>query len=387
MSYEQSMDLDNFEPVARIVVIGVGGGGNNAVNRMIDENIPNVEFYVMNTDKQALATSKAPNRIALGEELTNGLGAGGDPEIGRKAAELSVEAIRSVVKGAKLVFIAAGMGGGTGTGAAPVVASIAREEGALTIAIVTRPFTFEGQRRIKNSVQGLSDLKGAVDSIIIVSNDKLLSAAGKAPISEAFSSSDAVLAQSVKTVTDLILMPAIINLDFADVSSTLKDSGIALIGFGSGSGSNKAEEAAENAINSPLLEASISGARKIIVFVTCGPNVSLFDAQECVNKIGATAGNNVDVMFGVALNSQLDDTLLVSVIASHFAEEYDFTSVPKFTLPSKGEVGASVDETRSKMVSSIEAQDSANEQSEEGIEVKIVPNYLKEMMNGKDSGN
>ncbi len=386
MSYEQSMDLDNFEPVARIVVIGVGGGGNNAVNRMIDENIPNVEFYVMNTDKQALATSKAPNRIALGEELTNGLGAGGEPEVGRKAAELSIEAIRSVVKGAKLVFIAAGMGGGTGTGACPVVAAVAKEEGALTIAIVTRPFTFEGPRRIKNSVQGLSDLKAAVDSIIIVSNDKLLSAAGKAPISEAFSSSDAVLAQSVKTVTDLILMPAIINLDFADVSSTLKNSGIALIGFGSGSGPNKAEEAAENAINSPLLEASISGARKIIVFVTCGPNVSLFDAQECVNKIGATAGNNVDVMFGIALNSQLDDTLLVSVIASQFAEEYDLTAVPKYTMPKRGEVGSSVDDTRSKMVNSIEEQDSQNEQNEEGIEVKIIPNYLKEMMNGKDPG-
>ena len=387
MSYEQSMDLDNFEPVARIVVIGVGGGGNNAVNRMIDENIPNVEFYVMNTDKQALATSKAPNRIALGEELTNGLGAGGDPEIGRKAAELSVEDIRSVVKGAKLVFIAAGMGGGTGTGAAPVVASIAREEGALTVAIVTRPFTFEGQRRIKNSVQGLGDLKSAVDSIIIVSNDKLLSAAGKAPISEAFSSSDAVLAQSVKTVTDLILMPAIINLDFADVCSTLKDSGIALIGFGSGSGPNKAEDAAENAINSPLLEASISGARKIIVFVTCGPSVSLFDAQECVTKIQSTAGSSVDVMFGVAINDQLDDTILVSVIASHFAEEYDFTSVPKYVPPRKDQVGIGVDETRSKNIQIIEASEDQNAQNEEGIENKIAPNFLKDLMEGKGSNN
>ena len=187
------MDLDNFEPVARIVVIGVGGAGNNAVNRMIDENINNVEFYVLNTDKQALATSKAPNRIVLGEEVTMGLGAGGDPAVGKAAAEKSQAAIREIVHGANMVFIAAGMGGGTGTGAAPIVAQIARDEGALTIAIVTRPFTFEGKRRIANSVGGLTELKDAVDSIIIVSNDKLLMASGNAPISQAFSESDKVL--------------------------------------------------------------------------------------------------------------------------------------------------------------------------------------------------
>ena len=373
----EQMDLDNFEPVARIVVLGVGGAGNNAVNRMIDDNISNVEFYVLNTDKQALATSKAPNRVVLGEEVTSGLGAGGNPSVGKEAANQSKETIRAIVKGADLVFIAAGMGGGTGTGAAPVVASVAKEEGALTVAIVTRPFTFEGKTRIANSVTGLNDLKDAVDAIIIVSNDKLLSAAGKAPIGEAFAESDRILAQSVRTVTDLILLPAVINLDFADVRSTLKGAGITLIGFGTGSGPNKAEEAAENAINSPLLEASISGARKVIVSVTCGANVSLFDSQECVNRITESAGANVDVMFGVSINPQLDDTILVSVIASDFSEEYDFTSVPKFTPLRREEVGKGVDSTRQKQIASLVEKGDIKEEEEEDIQKKILPNFLK----------
>lgn len=373
----EQMDLDNFEPVARIVVIGVGGAGNNAVNRMIDDNISNVEFYVLNTDKQALATSKAPNRVVLGEEVTSGLGAGGNPSVGKEAANQSKETIRAIVKGADLVFIAAGMGGGTGTGAAPVVASVAKEEGALTVAIVTRPFTFEGKTRIANSVTGLNDLKDAVDAIIIVSNDKLLSAAGKAPIGEAFAESDRILAQSVRTVTDLILLPAVINLDFADVRSTLKGAGITLIGFGTGNGPNKAEEAAENAINSPLLEASISGARKVIVSVTCGANVSLFDSQECVNRITESAGANVDVMFGVSINPQLDDTILVSVIASDFSEEYDFTSVPKFTPLRREEVGKGVDSTRQKQIASLVEKGDIKEEEEEDIQKKILPNFLK----------
>ena len=374
------MDLDNFEPVARIVVIGVGGAGNNAVNRMIDENINNVEFYVLNTDKQALATSKAPNRIVLGEEVTMGLGAGGDPAVGKAAAEKSQAAIREIVHGANMVFIAAGMGGGTGTGAAPIVAQIARDEGALTIAIVTRPFTFEGKRRIANSVGGLTELKDAVDSIIIVSNDKLLMASGNAPISQAFSESDKVLAQSVKTVTDLILLPAVINLDFADVKSTLKGSGIALIGFGMGSGENKAEEAAENAINSPLLEASISGARRAICAVTCGANVSLYEAQECVNRIIEQAGSAIDIKFGVSINDQLADTILVSVIASDFTEEYDFTSIPPFHAPKKEAVGRSVLETQQETVRHIE-NDEAEKQEESSVADSILPDFLKGSFN------
>ena len=372
----ERMDLDNFEPVARIVVIGVGGAGNNAVNRMIDENISNVEFYVFNTDKQALATSKAPNRIVLGETVTQGLGAGGEPAIGKAAAEASADEIRRIVHGANMVFIAAGMGGGTGTGAAPVVAQIARDEGALTIAIVTRPFTFEGKQRIANSVGGLTELKDAVDSIIIVSNDKLLMASGNAPISQAFSESDKVLAQSVKTVTDLILLPAVINLDFADVKSTLKGSGIALIGFGIGSGSNKAEEAAENAINSPLLEASISGARRAICAVTCGANVSLYEAQECVNRIIEQAGSTIDIKFGVSINDQLADTILVSVIASDFTEEYDFTSIPTYQIPKKEYVGSSVAQTKEKTIEAIE-RDEAEKPEEASVAESILPDFLK----------
>ena len=326
-----TMDLDNFEPVAKIVVIGVGGAGSNAVNRMIDEHIDSVDFYVLNTDKQALATSKAPNRVVIGEEITKGLGAGGDPDIGKKAALSSKDKIREIVNGANMVFIAAGMGGGTGTGAAPIVAQIAKECKALTIGIVTRPFTFEGKKRIANSVAGLSELKEAVDSIIIVSNDKLLMASGNKPISQAFEESDRVLAQSVKTVTDLILLPAVINLDFADVETTLRGSGIALIGFGLGTGPKKAAEAAESAISSPLLEASISGARRAICAVTCGLNVSLYEAEECVNRIIEQAGNAIDIKFGVSINENLDDMILVSVIASDFTEEFDFTSTPTYS--------------------------------------------------------
>lgn len=370
-------DLDNYEAVARIVVIGVGGAGNNAVNRMIDEDISSVEFYVANTDRQALSTSKARNRLVLGEELTGGLGAGGEPSVGKAAAEASIEDIRNIVRGANMVFIAAGMGGGTGTGAAPVVARVAKEEGALTVAIVTRPFTFEGKKRIANSVEGLNELKEAVDSIIIVSNDKLLMVSGTQPISEAFSESDRVLAQSVKTVTDLILMPAVINLDFADVRNTLKDSGIALIGFGMGSGQNKSAEAAQNAINSPLLEASINGARRAICAVTCGTQVSLYEAQETVDRIIEAAGNTIDIKFGVSINPQLTDQILVSVIASDFTEDFDFTVVPTYERPSvlsrqqpaASQANEPAEESKQENVSNEDEGESAED---------FLPSFLKE---------
>ena len=361
--------LDNYEAFARIIVIGVGGAGNNAVNRMIDENISSVEFYVANTDQQALSRSKATNRIVLGQQTTGGLGAGGNPEVGRKAAEESIEEIRKIVEGANLVFIAAGMGGGTGTGAAPVIAQAAKEAGALTVAIVTRPFTFEGKKRIANSVEGLNNLKDAVDAIIIVSNDKLLMVSGTAPISEAFAESDGVLAQSVKTVTDLILCPAFINLDFADVRNTLKDSGISLIGFGMGSGPNRSQEAANNAINSPLLEASINGAQRAICAVTCGREVSLYEAQETVNRIIEAAGNSVDIKFGVSINEQLSDQILVSVIASDFTEEFDFTHVPTYDRPIQPAEQA---KTSSLETSEKPAEDEAEEKD------SFLPNFLKD---------
>ncbi len=332
MSKDKNL-LDNYDPTARIVVIGVGGAGNNAVNRMLEENISHVEFYVANTDKQVLQTSASKNRLVLGEKTTGGLGAGGSPDVGKLAAEESKEEIAEIVRGANMVFIAAGMGGGTGTGAAPVIAAIAREAKALTVAIVTRPFTFEGKGRIANSVRGLNELKDAVDAIIIVSNDKLLLSSGNQPIGQAFKMADDVLAQSVKTVTDLILMPSVINLDFSDVRNVLKNSGISLIGFGMGQGANKAFDAAQSAISSPLLESSLNGARKAIVAVTCGPLVSLYEAQETVERIREIAGTNLDIKFGVNINDQLTDQILVSVIAADFPEEYDYTNVPQYKKP------------------------------------------------------
>ncbi len=343
MAIGDNYDLDNFEPTAKIVVIGVGGGGSNAVNRMIDEDIANVTFYVVNTDKQALSSSKSPNRRVLGENTTNGLGAGGEPEVGEKAAEESIDLIKEMVNGADLVFIAAGEGGGTGTGASPVIARIAKDAGALVVAIVTRPFAFEGKKRIDHSIDGLNKLRDNVDAIIVVSNDQLLRMDGTMPIGDAFSESDKILAQSVKTIVNLIMMPAVINLDFADVRNTLQNSGVGLIGYGYGKGANRAKDAAYSAINSPLLEASIKGARKAIVAVTCGPQVTLVEVQDTIRNLIEAAGGDIDVKFGFSINDQLEDDIIVSIIASHFEQEADFTkeyvfgNEPKPLGPLEGE--------------------------------------------------
>lgn len=373
-------DLDGFEPVVRIVVIGVGGAGNNAVNRMIDDNIENVEFYVLNTDKQALATSKAQNRIVIGEEVTQGLGAGGDPDVGQKAAEASKDKIAQIVAGANMVFVAAGMGGGTGTGAAPVVARIAKEAGALVVAIVTRPFALEGRVRNANSVKGLNNLKDVVDSIIIVSNDKLLQTAGNASANKAFSESDRVLSSSVHTVTDLILLPGYINLDFADVKATLSNSGIALIGYGSATGPNKSIEAAENAINCPLLEAQISGARRAIVCITAGTEANLICIQECVDEITRQAGGQIDIVLGVSLNERLGDELICSIIATDFAEEFDFTSIPTYARVSKETALSGVDEARKAATEKAEAERGSDGDEDNFLE-SILPSFLLDSQN------
>ncbi len=380
-----SFDIDDFGPVARIVVIGVGGAGNNAVNRMIDDHIENVEFYVCNTDRQALATSKAPHRIALGTNVTEGLGAGGDPSVGEEAAKQSEEDIRAIIRGgdankkADMVFIAAGLGKGTGTGASPVIAKIAKEEGALTVAIVTRPFGFEGPQRSANAIEGLTKLKNAVDSIIIVSNDKLLMDSGNAPIDQAFSLSDDILSRSVKTVADLIQIPAIMNLDFADVRSTLKDSGIALIGYGQGTGPQKAQDAANSALNSRLLEASVSGARRAICAVTCGTGVTLYEAQECVRRISEQAGGAIDIKFGVSINPNITDTLIVAVIASDFSAEYDFTSPPQIQIPrDNSKVGNGL------FFPSEHVEGDSEEESEEKEDYasSLLPNFLARTLGG-----
>lgn len=374
-------ELDAFESYAKIVVIGVGGAGSNAVNQMLEEKIANIEFWVFNTDAQALATSKAENRLVLGRQTTRGLGAGGDPQVGREAALDSVDDIKRVIEGANMVFIAAGMGGGTGTGAAPVVAKLAKDAGALTVAIVTRPFTFEGNSRKVKAVEGITELKSAVDSIIIVSNDKLMFMNGSRPISEAFNESDKVLAQSVKTITDLILLPGLINLDFADVRSTLKDKGVALIGFGMGSGEHKAEEASSSAIASPLLEASVKGAHSAIINITGGKSVTLDEAQEAVNYITEAAGNNVNIIFGVQQNPELNDQMLISVIATEFDEEYDYSQQTNMFVSRTKQTQTTNNDG--------ENQENSNGQNpEESKQVKnpdedILPNFLQGLKDNK----
>lgn len=374
-------ELDAFESYAKIVVIGVGGAGSNAVNQMLEEKIANIEFWVFNTDAQALATSEAENRLVLGRQTTRGLGAGGDPQVGREAALDSVDDIKRVIEGANMVFIAAGMGGGTGTGAAPVVAKLAKDAGALTVAIVTRPFTFEGNSRKVKAVEGITELKSAVDSIIIVSNDKLMFMNGSRPISEAFNESDKVLAQSVKTITDLILLPGLINLDFADVRSTLKDKGVALIGFGMGSGEHKAEEASSSAIASPLLEASVKGAHSAIINITGGKSVTLDEAQEAVNYITEAAGNNVNIIFGVQQNPELNDQMLISVIATEFDEEYDYSQPTNMFVSRTKQTQTTNNDG--------ETQENSNGQNpEESKQVKnpdedILPNFLQGLKDNK----
>lgn len=316
--------MDNnmdFVQVAKIKVIGVGGGGCNAVARMAQDGVKGVEFYIANTDAQILQGIDIDNKIVLGRELTHGLGAGGNPEIGRKAALETETEIREALTGANMVFVAAGMGGGTGTGAAPIVAKIARELGALTVGVVTSPFTFEGPKVLRQSVQGLAELRENVDSIIVVSNDRLLDAIGRRPMGEAFREADNVLRQGVQTITDLIAIPAFINLDFADVSSVMKERGSALIGIGMSDGENKAEEAAMRAISSPLLDVSIAGAKDAIVNVTGGESITLYDANIALATIREAVGNDVNTVLGVAINEALEDQVIVTVIATGFEGE------------------------------------------------------------------
>lgn len=305
----------SYNQVAKIKVFGIGGAGNNAVNRMVQEGVQGVDFYVANTDLQALDVSPVTNKITLGKD---GLGAGGNPENGRKAAVESEEDIRKAMEGADMVFLTAGLGGGTGTGAAPLFAKIAKEMGALTVGIVTKPFSFEGRRRMVQAESGLEQLKEYVDSLIIVSNNRVLEVIGHIPFEEAFKEADNILRQGVQTITDLIAVPALINLDFADVRSIMQDQGSALIGIGMSQGDNKAQEAAQKAIQSPLLEAQISGAKNAIVNVTGGQTISVYDASEAVEYIREAAGSDIDIIFGVAINEKIGDAIIVTVIATGF---------------------------------------------------------------------
>ena len=304
-----------YNQVAKIKVFGIGGAGGNAVNRMVQEGVQGVEFYVANTDVQALDVSPVANKIQLGKE---GLGAGGNPDNGRKAAVESEDAIRKALEGADMVFLTAGLGGGTGTGASPLFAKIAKELGCLTVGIVTKPFSFEGKRRMVQAEQGLEQLKEYVESLIIISNNKVLDVIGHIPFEDAFKEADNILRQGVQTITDLIAVPAMINLDFADIKSVMQGQGSALFGIGMADGENKAKEAAERAIQSPLLEAQIKGAKNAIINVTGGASMSAYDASEAVDYIREAAGNDIDIIFGVAINDKIGDSIIVSIIATGF---------------------------------------------------------------------
>jgi cell division protein FtsZ len=311
-------DVDN-EQGAKIIVIGVGGGGSNAVNRMIENGIQGVGFITVNTDAQALNLAKSDVKLKIGEKLTRGLGAGANPEVGKKAAEESREAIIQAIKGADLVFVTAGMGGGTGTGAAPVIAEIAKECGALTVGVVTRPFTFEGRKRAAHAEQGIAALKEKVDTLIVIPNDRLLEIVDKkTPMIEAFREADNVLRQGVQGISDLIMVPGLINLDFADVKTIMSERGSALMGIGIATGENRAAEAAKKAIMSPLLETSIEGARGVIMNITGGSNLSLYEVNEAAEIVIAASDPEVNVIFGAIIDENMKEEIKVTVIATGF---------------------------------------------------------------------
>lgn len=314
---ELSFDTQTNQHGAVIKVIGVGGGGGNAVNRMIEEEVQGVEFIVANTDTQALELSRAETKIQLGPKVTKGLGAGSLPEIGVKAAEESEEQIRKVLEGADLIFVTAGMGGGTGTGAAPVVAKVAKDLGALTVGVVTRPFTFEGPKRGRSAAEGLKNLKENVDTLIVISNNRLLEIVDrKTPMLEAFREADNVLRQGVQGISDLITAPGYINLDFADVKTVMENQGTALMGIGVASGENRTAEATKKAISSPLLEVSIDGADQILLNITGGSDLSLFESQDASEIVANASSGDVNIIFGTSINENLGDEVVVTVIAT-----------------------------------------------------------------------
>jgi len=305
--------------LAKIKVVGIGGGGCNAVNRMIDSGLKGVDFIVANTDLQVLNDSLAPIKLQLGSELTDGLGAGANPEIGREAALESRTEIEDALKGADMVFVTCGMGGGTGTGASPIVAEVAQELGALTVGIVTKPFSFEGKKRMEQAVAGLDELKKHVDTLIVIPNDRLRELIDKStPMLEAFREVDNILHRGVQSISDLIAITGLVNLDFADVKAVMKDRGNALIGIGVGSGENRAVEAAKQAVSSPLLETSINGATDAIINVTGGTSLTLFEVEEAAEVIRTAANTDINTIFGAVINENLNDEVIVTVIATGF---------------------------------------------------------------------
>ena len=318
-SVDENTMLDG---TATIKVIGVGGAGNNAVNRMVDSGIKGVDFIGVNTDRQALLLSKAGSKIQIGEKITRGLGAGANPDIGAQAAEESKAEIQEALRGADMVFVTAGMGGGTGTGAAPIVAACAKEMGILTIGVVTKPFTFEGKKRLSQAERGVESLKGKVDTLVVIPNDKLLQIIDrKTSIVEAFKMADDVLRQGVQGISDLIAIPGLVNLDFADVKTIMLNTGMAHMGIGRASGENRAEDAAKQAVQSPLLETSIEGARGVIINITGGPNLGLHEVNTAAELVQRSVDPEANIIFGAVIDESLDEDIVITVIATGFEKD------------------------------------------------------------------
>ncbi len=338
------MDSDTGRVVS-IKVVGVGGGGGNAVNHMVDSGIESVEFVSVNTDKQALQSSKATQKITIGEKLTRGRGAGGDPSIGQRAGEESKDEIASALKGAQMVFVTAGMGGGTGTGAAPIIAEAARDMGALTIGIVTKPFTFEGKHRMEQAESGIVAFREHVDSLIVIPNERLKAVSdNKITLLNAFSAADDVLRQGVQSISDLINVTGLINLDFSDICAIMRDAGVAHMGLGHAKGEDKAEKATKEAISSPLLETSIEGAHRVIVNITASPDIGLEEIDTATTMVHDAASPDVNLIFGVALDPAMSDEMSITVIATGFDDVPGSRKVPDFVNFNFGEEDAPMKE-------------------------------------------
>ena len=370
---------NEFTYAPRIIVIGVGGGGSNAVNRMIENDVQGVEFVVVNTDAQALNLAIADRKFQIGRDLTRGLGAGGNPEVGQHAAEENLSELKELVKGADMVFITCCMGGGTGTGAAPVIAKAAKESGALTVGIITRPFTFEGKRRTDFALRGIAELKANVDTLISVPNDRLLQIVDRTtPMLEAFREADNVLRQGVQGISEIIAVPGLINLDFADVKTVMHNKGSAIMGIGLGTGENRATEAAKKAIASPLLENDIDGATDAIINISGGMDIALFEVDEALRTIRDASTTEINIIYGATINPDLGEDLIVTVIATGF-DETNATAKPVEML---------ISDNRNKKTSTPQSEQETQPSAEQpkpsqpkrqpfgGDSVEMIPNWL-----------